>query len=197
MSAEQHTAATWRADQRLPERDEASLGLAGAERDPHPAHNAPAQWPWSGFPPIRCDPATSSPSTCRRRGTVSSRSTRAMPAAPSWAGQSSPRLREIPEHVDIVDIFRKPSDVPAVVDDAVAIGAGAVWMQLGVISAEAAAAGAGRGPGGGDGPLHESGARPPPWTDAHHGLRDRHHLGPPPHSRRLDGRTRPAPAPQP
>ena len=91
-----------------------------------------------GCPPIRCDPATSWPCTCRRRDTASSRSIPAMPAAPSWAGRSSPRLRDIPEHVDIVDIFRKPADVPAVVDEAIAIGAGAVWMQLGVISAEAA-----------------------------------------------------------
>jgi uncharacterized protein len=43
-------------------------------------------------------------------------------------------LRDIPEPVDVVDIFRDPSAVPALVDDAIAIGAKVVWMQLGVIS---------------------------------------------------------------
>lgn len=48
-------------------------------------------------------------------------------------------LREIPEPVDVVDIFREPSAVPALVEDAIAIGAKVVWMQLGVIHDEAAA----------------------------------------------------------
>ncbi|MDZ4717045.1 MAG: CoA-binding protein [Roseiflexaceae bacterium] len=43
-------------------------------------------------------------------------------------------LRDIPEPVDLVDIFRDPSAVPPLVDDAIAIGAKVVWMQLGVIS---------------------------------------------------------------
>jgi predicted CoA-binding protein len=40
-------------------------------------------------------------------------------------------LDSIKEHVDIVDIFRRPDAVPDVVDAAIRIGAGAVWMQLG------------------------------------------------------------------
>ncbi len=47
-------------------------------------------------------------------------------------------LHEIDEHVDVVDIFRRPEDVPAVVEDAIAIGAGVVWMQLGIVNEEAA-----------------------------------------------------------
>ncbi|MBU1709384.1 MAG: CoA-binding protein [Proteobacteria bacterium] len=49
-----------------------------------------------------------------------------------------PDLLSIPESVDLVDIFRKPEDVPAVVDEAIAIGAKVIWMQLGIINDEAA-----------------------------------------------------------
>ena len=48
-------------------------------------------------------------------------------------------LKEIPEPVEIVDIFRKPEDVPPIVDEAIEIGAKVIWMQLGVINHEAAA----------------------------------------------------------
>jgi uncharacterized protein len=46
-------------------------------------------------------------------------------------------LRDIREHVDIVNIFRRPEYVPAVVEDAVSLGAGMVWMQPGAESTEA------------------------------------------------------------
>jgi predicted CoA-binding protein len=52
----------------------------------------------------------------------------------SYAG-----LREIPVPVDLVDIFRKSDAVPPIIDDAIAIGAKAVWMQEGVVHKEAAA----------------------------------------------------------
>ena len=45
----------------------------------------------------------------------------------------------IPEHVDVVDVFRRPDQVMPVVEDAIAAGAGAIWMQEGVINEEAAA----------------------------------------------------------
>jgi predicted CoA-binding protein len=47
-------------------------------------------------------------------------------------------LRDIPVQVDMVDIFREPGAVPAIVEDAIAIGARVVWMQLGVIHEAAA-----------------------------------------------------------
>ena len=47
-------------------------------------------------------------------------------------------LKSIPGEVDIVDIFRKSSEIGPIVDQAVEIGAGAVWMQQGVINEEAA-----------------------------------------------------------
>lgn len=48
-------------------------------------------------------------------------------------------LHEIPEPVDIVDIFRDPAAVGPIVEEAIAIEAKVVWMQLGVINEEAAA----------------------------------------------------------
>jgi predicted CoA-binding protein len=48
-------------------------------------------------------------------------------------------LRDIPEKVDIVDCFRKSSEIPAIAEDAIAIGAKVLWMQLGVHNAEARA----------------------------------------------------------
>jgi predicted CoA-binding protein len=48
-------------------------------------------------------------------------------------------LREIPEKVDLVDVFRKTQDVMPVAEDAVAIGAKVLWQQLGVRNEAAAA----------------------------------------------------------
>jgi predicted CoA-binding protein len=47
-------------------------------------------------------------------------------------------LRDVPEKVEVVDVFRKPEAVPAIVDDAIAIGARALWLQDGVIHEAAA-----------------------------------------------------------
>ncbi len=49
-----------------------------------------------------------------------------------------PDLDSVPEPVDVVDIFRRPKEVPGVVDAAVRIGAPVVWMQLGIRHQEAA-----------------------------------------------------------
>lgn len=49
-----------------------------------------------------------------------------------------PDLRSIPEKVDIVDVFRKSADCVPIAEDAVAIGAKTLWLQIGVINADAA-----------------------------------------------------------
>ena len=46
-------------------------------------------------------------------------------------------VRDIPEKVDVVDCFRKSEEIPKLADDAIAIGAKVLWMQLGVENAEA------------------------------------------------------------
>ena len=56
------------------------------------------------------------------------------PRATEILGQKCyPDLKSIPEKVDIVSVFRPASEVSAIVDDAIAIGAKAIWMQLRVI----------------------------------------------------------------
>jgi len=52
--------------------------------------------------------------------------------------KSYARIEDIPEHIDIVDIFRRPEFVGSLVDSAIQIGAGVIWMQEGVVHEEAA-----------------------------------------------------------
>jgi predicted CoA-binding protein len=52
-------------------------------------------------------------------------------------GQTSyASLRDIPAHVDVVDVFRAPDALPDIAREAVEIGAGALWCQFGVINQE-------------------------------------------------------------
>src|SRR5881409_1674785 len=48
-------------------------------------------------------------------------------------------LIDVPERIDIVDVFRRPEDTPGIADDAVTIGAKALWLQTGIANEEAAA----------------------------------------------------------
>jgi uncharacterized protein len=51
--------------------------------------------------------------------------------------KSYPRLEDISEAIDIVDIFRRSEEVSPIIDSAIAIRAKAVWLQLGVVSPHA------------------------------------------------------------
>jgi predicted CoA-binding protein len=66
---------------------------------------------------------------------------RVIPVNPTYdaiLGEKSYKtLRDIPEKVDIVDCFRKSAEIPAIAEDAIAIGAKVLWMQLGVTNPEA------------------------------------------------------------
>ena len=61
------------------------------------------------------------------------------PSYPEVLGRKCyPTLRDIPEKVDIVDCFRKSEEIVPIAEDAVAIGAKVLWMQIGVINEAAA-----------------------------------------------------------
>jgi len=74
---------------------------------------------------------------------LQSRGHRVIPVNPghrSILGESCyASLRDIPERVDVVDIFRRSEQVAPIVDEAIEVGARIVWMQLGVIDERAAA----------------------------------------------------------
>jgi predicted CoA-binding protein len=53
--------------------------------------------------------------------------------------RSYPSLVDVPERIDIVDVFRRAEDTPAIADEAVTIGAKVLWLQSGISSEDAAA----------------------------------------------------------
>jgi predicted CoA-binding protein len=69
---------------------------------------------------------------------------RIIPVNPRYAGQTIlgelcyPDLQSVPEPIDLVDVFRRPEFTPPVARDAVAVGAKAFWLQLGIVNEEAA-----------------------------------------------------------
>jgi predicted CoA-binding protein len=96
--------------------ESAVIAVVGASRDPEkPAHSVPLQMQRHGWRIIPVNPY-----------------------ADELFGEKVYRsLADIPEKVDLVDVFRPAEDAVEVVRQAVAIGAPAVWLQLGIVSAEA------------------------------------------------------------
>ncbi|MBE1486847.1 CoA-binding protein [Plantactinospora soyae] len=92
------------------------IAVVGASRDPRkPAHSVPLQMQRYGWRIIPVNPE-----------------------ADELFGETVYRsLAEIPHPVDLVDVFRPAEDAAQVVREAVAIGAPAVWLQLGIVSAQA------------------------------------------------------------
>jgi predicted CoA-binding protein len=61
------------------------------------------------------------------------------PTADEILGEKAyPDLESVPEKIDVVQVFRKPEDVPPVVESAIKVGAKVVWMQEGIVNEEAA-----------------------------------------------------------
>jgi uncharacterized protein len=58
--------------------------------------------------------------------------------AESLGERAYPTLSEVPEKIDIVNVFRRPEFVPEVVEEAIRLGVPAIWMQEGVVHEEAA-----------------------------------------------------------
>ena len=100
--------------------------------------SAPRTWAVVG-----CSPRPSRDSH-RIAALLQARGNRVLPVNPQAAGQEilgervHRGVREIGERVDVVDIFRRADAAGAHVDEAIAIGATTVWMQLGVIDEDAA-----------------------------------------------------------
>jgi uncharacterized protein len=93
-----------------------TIAVVGASRDPEkPAHEVPAQMHRHGWRIIPVNPY----------------------ADELWGQRVYPLLAEIPEPVDLVNVFRPSADAVAIVRQAVDIGAHAVWLQQGIVSAEA------------------------------------------------------------
>jgi predicted CoA-binding protein len=93
-----------------------TIAVVGASRDPgKPAHSVPAQMMRHGWRIIPVNPY----------------------ADELWGQRVYPMLAEIPEPVDLVNVFRPSTDAPDVVRQAVEIGARAVWLQQDIVSPEA------------------------------------------------------------
>ena len=95
-----------------------TIAVVGLSHDPRkPAHAVPKYLQEHGYDIIPVNPTVS--------GTLLGQ--------PVYA-----RLKDIPRRVEVVEVFRLPREAPGIVEDAIAIGARAVWLQQGIVNNEAA-----------------------------------------------------------
>lgn len=93
-----------------------TVAVVGCSKDPSKAaHEIPRQLQEAGFRVIPVNPT----------------------ATEILGERAYASLGDVPEQVDLVDVFRPAAETPGVVEQAVAIGARAVWLQLGIASPEA------------------------------------------------------------
>lgn len=94
------------------------VAVVGMSRHPHKAaHSVPAELLAAGFRVIPVNPS-----------------------ADMILGEKAyPRLEDVPEEIDLVNVFRPAPDAPDVARSAAAVGARALWLQQGIVSAEARA----------------------------------------------------------
>jgi predicted CoA-binding protein len=93
-----------------------TIAVVGLSRDPNKAaHAIPARMQSAGFRIIPVNPQLDS----------------------VLGEKSYPTLRDVPEPVEVVLVFRPSAEAAAVAQDAVAIGAKALWLQQGIVSDEA------------------------------------------------------------
>ena len=106
-------------DEALPERilrRSSTIAVVGASRSPDKsAHSVPMAMQAAGFRIIPVNPQVDE----------------------LFGEKSYPTLADIPEHVDMVDVFRPSEDAAEIARQAVAIGADAIWLQQGIVSEEA------------------------------------------------------------
>jgi predicted CoA-binding protein len=95
-----------------------TVAVVGASRHPwKAAHSVPAALQACGFRIIPVNPG----------------------ADELFGERVFPRLADVDVGIDVVDVFRPAAECPAVVEQAIAVAAGAVWLQLGIRSAQARA----------------------------------------------------------
>jgi predicted CoA-binding protein len=97
-------------------RESSTIAVVGASRHPDKeAHTVPGQLLRHGWRIIPVNPSVDE----------------------IWGQRCYPTLAAIPEPVDLVNVFRPSADTPPVANQAVAIGAKALWLQQGIVSAQA------------------------------------------------------------
>ncbi len=93
------------------------IAVVGLSSKPdRPAHYVPAYLQTAGYRIIPVNPALTE----------------------ALGEEAYPDLKNIGQPVDLVQVFRRAEEVPAIVEDAIAIGAKGIWMQLGIVNEAAA-----------------------------------------------------------